>query len=110
MILSYNMRVKTIDRELFNDFSMNNRLSIGDLPDMIVPNQKYRVQGTKANTYTLIANHKMIGITSNEIRGVRLQAAINVHNQLEWRLYTRIRTDFAPNHDLYAGLFYDAAI
>lgn len=100
-----------IKRAELSGFSMKGQLQLHDLPEEIRENQPYLINGTRVNNYTLAVSKSSISIAANTIKGVRLLAEIKPENNyLEWRLYTRPLGTDKPTHDLYAGLFYDAAM
>lgn len=100
-----------IQRTELSGFSMKGQLQLHYLPEELTENQPYLVNGTRGNNYTLAVSKSSISIAANTIKGVRLLAEIKPENNyLEWRLYTRPLAADKPTHDLYAGLFYDAAM
>lgn len=99
-----------IPKEALRKFSMKGQLHIDELPPVLEPEQRYIVSGTSPNKYFLVAKPDNISIRQVNDNSVHLQSMINENGYVEWRLYTRKWLHLKPKHDLFASLFYDAAL
>lgn len=97
-----------ISREKFGRFDMGGALYIRDLPQLVQANVRYKVGGASGELYYFTASQSSVTIRPVISGYTKLMGFINSPREASFHLYTRLRPDEVPQHDLHAGLFYDA--